>query len=40
MEDGRKFIIGKRILKRSDFFKEETHKKKTTTISFEKDKIF
>ena len=39
MEDGRKFIIGKRILKRSDFFKEETHKKKTTT-SFEKDKIF
>ena len=37
MEDEQKFIIGKRILKRSDFFKgEETRKKQTATLSFEK----
>lgn len=32
----KKFIIGKRILKRSDFFKEEeTRKMEATTLSFE-----
>jgi len=37
MEDEQKFIIDKRILKRSDFFKEEeTHKRKAATLSFEK----
>ena len=38
MEDEQKFIIiGKRILKRSDFFKEEeTYKKQAATLSFEK----
>ncbi len=36
MEDEKKFIIGKRILKRSDFFKEEeTRKREATTLSFE-----
>ncbi|OQX81309.1 MAG: hypothetical protein B6D56_02505 [Candidatus Omnitrophica bacterium 4484_70.1] len=37
MEDEEKFIIGKKILKRSDFFKEEeTRKRKAATLSFEK----
>ena len=36
MEDEKKFIIGKRILKRSDFFKEEeTREREATTLSFE-----
>ncbi|MCD6429442.1 hypothetical protein J7L09_01975 [bacterium] len=35
MGDEERFIIGKRILRRSDFFKEETRKKQAATFSFE-----